>query len=259
MAKRRRKEEQVVSLFPFLSILACLIGVLTLMITALALGQMDQGVIQRAKDYQAVKAKIEEDKKETVDVKDLVAKADAIREQIKRALDELKRLQAQKKQVENKDDANIKLLAESNRLRNRIEELQPELKKLQKLLKKLQEELRQRKDRPTESEVHIQPGGSGVNLTPHFVECTPQGIVIHEGAEPTSVRRADLRNSQLFKKLLEQVAAKAKTDRIVFLLRSDGVASYNTARSVARIERAPNGKLAVVGQGKIDLSLFQKN
>ena len=41
MARRRRKKGVSVSLFPFLSILACVIGTLTLMITALALGQMD--------------------------------------------------------------------------------------------------------------------------------------------------------------------------------------------------------------------------
>ena len=42
MVRRRRSAEETVSLFPFLSILACVIGVLTLMITAMALGQMEE-------------------------------------------------------------------------------------------------------------------------------------------------------------------------------------------------------------------------
>ena len=42
---RRRKKSITVSLFPFMSILACVIGTLTLMLTAMALGQMDNEVV----------------------------------------------------------------------------------------------------------------------------------------------------------------------------------------------------------------------
>ena len=42
MARRRRPPEQKAFLFPFLSVLACVIGILTLMIATLALGQLKQ-------------------------------------------------------------------------------------------------------------------------------------------------------------------------------------------------------------------------
>ena len=48
---RRPAEEDGVSLFPFLSVLACVIGTLTLMIMALALGQMDTEEVASAEDY----------------------------------------------------------------------------------------------------------------------------------------------------------------------------------------------------------------
>ena len=42
MAKPKPNDAEPVSLFPFLSILACLIGVLTFIITGVAISQMDQ-------------------------------------------------------------------------------------------------------------------------------------------------------------------------------------------------------------------------
>jgi hypothetical protein len=43
----------------------------------------------------------------------------------------------------------------------------------------------------------------------------------------------------------------------VFLIRPDGVDSYNHVRNVARARYVTNGKLAIGGQGKLDLTLFQ--
>ena len=45
---------------------------------------------------------------------------------------------------------------------------------------------------------------------------------------------------------------------MIFLVRPDGVGSYNLARSLARSSYVTNGKLAIAGQGKLDLSKFQK-
>ena len=36
------------------------------------------------------------------------------------------------------------------------------------------------------------------------------------------------------------------------------MASYNAARNLARGSYVTNGKLAIAGQGKLDLSVFQK-
>ena len=56
MARRAAGEQDDVSLFPFLSVLACVIGTLTLMIAALALGQMDNPTVASAERYEAVRA-----------------------------------------------------------------------------------------------------------------------------------------------------------------------------------------------------------
>jgi hypothetical protein len=45
---------------------------------------------------------------------------------------------------------------------------------------------------------------------------------------------------------------------MVFLIRPDGVNTYNVARDIARQHYVKNGKLAVGGQGEIDLSRFYR-
>ena len=57
MGRRQESGDNEVSLFPFLSILACIIGVLTLMISTLALSQMDTEAVVAAEAYE----KLEED------------------------------------------------------------------------------------------------------------------------------------------------------------------------------------------------------
>ena len=58
---RRRKKSITVSLFPFMSILACVIGTLTLMLTAMALGQMDNEVVYSAERYKKVEDQIQQE------------------------------------------------------------------------------------------------------------------------------------------------------------------------------------------------------
>ena len=68
-----------ISLFPFLSILACVIGILTLMITAIVIAQIDPESVNEKietalEDDEEFQQKIEERKKEL----------DALREEIER-------------------------------------------------------------------------------------------------------------------------------------------------------------------------------
>ena len=68
MAKPKTNNEEAVSLFPFLSILACLIGVLTFIITGVAVSQMDQSEdlanVERAEKYGPLIQQIAADKEE---------------------------------------------------------------------------------------------------------------------------------------------------------------------------------------------------
>ena len=76
---KKKKTDLEISLFPFLSILACVIGILTLMITAIVIAQIDPEAVNEKietalEDDEEFQKKIEERKKEL----------DALREEIER-------------------------------------------------------------------------------------------------------------------------------------------------------------------------------
>ena len=267
MARRRHKPLSV-SLFPFLSVLACVIGVLTLMIAGLALAQIDpQSVEQaeqemeeaqeRADEMEQIQGQLRVKRGEANEVKNLIAQAQAIRDQLQAARDELKKLEQQRSKRLSQDALSVKLLAQAKRLRDRIAQLEIELKALLEKIKELEAELAKRKTPPKEATVRIQPGGSGTNLKPTFIECDGGTIVIYDGPAPHRVRRDDMPKDKRFLALLDRIADDEKRT-IVFLVRENATYTYYRARDEARRRYARNGKLPVAGRGKIDLSIFEK-
>ena len=72
---KKKKADLEISLFPFLSILACVIGILTLMITAIVIAQIDPEAVNEKietalEDDEEFQKKIEERKKELKDLRD---------------------------------------------------------------------------------------------------------------------------------------------------------------------------------------------
>lgn len=260
MVKKKKSDSETVSLFPFLSILACVIGVLTLMITAMALSQMDQqdDSWKRVEEFEKNQEDITKKQQELDEVQTQVADLSKLNRELMLALEELKKLKQEKQKIPSdiKPEEKIKLLAEANRLEKRIEEIKDDPKKIQEEIDKLKKELNKREN-PVAAEVRIQPGGSGVDLNPTFVECTRNGILVLDGpSKDLRVRRDDLRKSLPFVELLDKIGAQ-KNGTVVFLIRQDAVYTYNIASSVARSRYCPNGKLPVEGNGKIDLSKFK--
>jgi len=252
---RRRKEGVSISLFPFLSILACVIGVLTLLITALALGQMDESGIARREQYQQIQDQIQIDMRELERLKKLIAEAEAIKDQLKEAQAELEKLKAEEEQAA-KDNPLIGLIAESTRLKKQIEEVKKDIGVVDAEIKKLEAELKLRKNPPKEPQIMVMPSGTGRNITPFFVECRANSVVIHHGSKPVTVRRSELSRSKEFLLLMEAVKA-TPNGSIIFLIRPDAVGTYYTAHNIAQQNYCKNGKLPLVGFGKLDLSMFK--
>ncbi|WP_339731621.1 hypothetical protein [uncultured Gimesia sp.] len=260
MVKKKQNDTETVSLFPFLSILACVIGVLTLMITAMALSQMDQqdDVWKRVEEFEQEQQKITEKQENIDEVKSQIEDLSKLNRDLILALEELKKLKQEKTKIPNDitPEEKVKLLAESNRLEKRVEAIKDEPMMLQKEIDKLKVELNKREN-PVAAEVRIQPGGTGVDLNPTFIECTKNGILVLDGpSKDLRVRRDDLRKSLPFVELLDKIGAQNK-GTVIFLIREDAVYTYNIASSVARSRYCPNGKLPVEGNGKIDLSKFK--
>jgi len=283
MAKRQRGEEEGVSLFPFLSIIACVIGVLTLLISALALAQMGGNEdIAQLEQFENLKRQLEEIQKEIDRLKeelseDAKRKAEtmseeerrlkAARQQLKDIMDRIVKLQqllAQLEQTLNATGAAAKskpsakaVIDELAGLKGQIDDLKKQMTSQKEQIAQLEKDLAERKKPPVESEVSVLPGGSGLGFEPVFVECAAGSILIHEGAKPQRINTGQLAGNQTYLKLLTRVATSAKQE-VVFLIRSDGLGTYHTARRIADSSQAKHGKLPVIGKGRLNLGYFNK-
>lgn len=274
MARRQKKPGYVVSLFPFLSILACVIGVLTLLITAMALGQMDEQAIRNARIdihnktemsriYEELLDGVKSTEEQVIDTRRKIAEAMALKKKLEDAREELKQLDARLITAASEGDPQaVQLLAELHNLRNRISEYKSEMINITNLLTQMKKELGLRSAPTQQAVVKIRGGGSGavdeIKQVPTFIECTASTVVVYHNIDKkTRIRRSSLAGSDSFGKVLRAIK-ETNNGIAVFLVREDGVRTYFIARSVARTIYCPHGKLPVMGQGKLDLSAFDE-
>ena len=266
MARRHTAEDDV-SLFPFLSIIACVIGVLTMMIATLSLAQTDTPDVAMVEKYEEKKKQLAQTEKRLEQVKREIAVSDSasleLREQ-KKLLDmtisELQELLAELERVEKElaEQQKVKIVIPplDPKSRESVAQLQTESDALQEQIAQLEKELEQRKS-DSQANVTVLPQGSGANFQPHFVECSAGALVMHHLPQPKRIRAADMVKDKDFLALLEKVV-NGKDDTVVFLVRSDGLATYRAAKRQCDQTEVRNGKIPVVGQGRIDLSAFQR-
>lgn len=264
----KQKLDESFSLFPFLDIMASLIGILVLMITAATLAQISKNeedsadpeaaakAQARITQYRTVRKRLTTDTRQQEQLQKVVEQAEAARKQLEELQAEAKRLEAERVAAQERTEKLPPLEAEAERLRKLIEEAERKLKELQKQLEELRTLLANRKE-AGQSEIQIMPSGSGYDLTPTFVECSANSVVLHDRPEPLRIPVGGLASHEAFVQLLDKVKQQHK-GTLVFLVRPDGAGTYQVARNIARGRYVTNGKLAVAGQGKLDLSLFQK-
>jgi len=285
MAKRRGGEEEGVSLFPFLSIVACIIGVLTLLISALSLAQMGSNDdIATYEKHEKNKRELDEIKKENErlepqvsadelarlnDMEEMDRKKREAEQRMKLLVDEIVELRkllaqlAQEVQVAeggaSKDGENKEAMRNQlARLKAEIERLQENLTAQKEQIAQLDKDLEERKKPPKESEFTVLPGGTGRGFEPVFVECAGGSIVIHQGEDLPRILAAELEQNDTYLRLLTQVAVSPKKT-IVFLIRDNGLGTYRKARDLAYLHEAKNGKLPVIGKGRLNLSQFNQS
>lgn len=269
MARRRNTSGEGVSLFPFMSILACLIGILTLMIS----------VSMQVKQIQDV-GRNEEEKARALENRELTKISNALDARIANLEKDLQRDKATSAQLAKLEERKIVLktkIAEASKdpaktdeqLQKTIEVMREEiaaLKKgrppLNKRREELKAELALRKNPPEKVEsVQIRPGGTGVRAASRlfFVECNSTGIVLLTGdGAPKTISQEAITKSPVYNAFLDEVKT-TRDSMVLFLIRKSGANSYNWAAGWAESKyEVLTGKLPVPNDGKIDLSLLQK-
>jgi len=286
---RREKKKQEVSLFPFLDILACVIGNLILIITAVVLEQVDTKPIAEAAEREAQKKQVEKDLQTVALLQQQLEKLQQENQSSDKRVQEAKarlekaekdKLAAKKKLLEvpppppppDKED-----LASVKKRQLEIEELIREIKEVEG-------KIAERKKEPEQS-ITIMPAnrGGGIPREPIFVEVNSEGIVIQPDEKnfkkvfgdekPRPVPVDKVAGDPEFKKLLNH-ALTDKRAIITFLLRPDAVDNYNKVRGIVlgfekqnqnklvdailpsgdKVLRSLSGKVPLPGEGVLDFS-----
>jgi hypothetical protein len=247
MARAKSSAIPTVSLFPFLSILACLSGALVVMICVLVVMQVTNSGAAAAKTNQLNEFRtltdqmttIEQAEKRMVLLQELVQDAsttDALRA----------RLEAE---IKNMQVVIANLLNQKPRLTNEIASLKAELAERRIDPAQLKPALR------------VQGGGSGfaVGRRLFVVEANSDSVVVHRDKETRfRVAASTIGADKDYNEFLAEVAAH-KNHLVLFLVRTDGWNSYVRGAGWAEQQfKLATSKMPIPGQGKVDLTEFEK-
>jgi hypothetical protein len=275
MAQRRQSEGGEVSLFPFLSILACLIGALVFMIVVLVMAQMDKAKgrdpedIRRSQEHIKLKKEIEDRKKLDVVLKEKLATLEELQKQVsekEQQFIKLRKLLSTSKDIQ---EANMKI---SQQMQKELDDLLTEIEglKLQQVESKkeiatLLAEIKKRQV-PADKKIPpvvVQPSGSGMpeDTKVFFVEAGGGALKIlgawgedYRLSATPEVVVADAK----FNHFLAEIAKNPKS-LILFLVRDDGAGAFNNGAGRAEADYSIRvGKLPIPGRGVLDLALFEK-
>jgi len=269
---RRQKKKQEISLFPFLDILACVIGNLILIITAVVLESVDTDKLSDLFQTEAIQKQTEENL-----------------ETIKKLEESLEKLKQESISSDSRVQKAQQQLVEAERLQREAkgrllnvpppppppdEEDTAELKKrnleIQEIIaemKRIEAKIADKKKKPdqTISVLYENKGRGGVRR-PFFVEVTKNDVVLlpnkldyknlFETEKQVKIPVASIGSDKSFKKLLDYVLThlgktgllRRRRDTIItFLVRPEGVNSYREAKKVVDQYEKTNEKRLIVG------------
>jgi len=275
MAKRRASGEGEISLFPFLSILACLIGALVLMIVVLVISQMGKAEgrtaeeIQRAQEYIKLKKEIEERKVQDVVLKEKLAVLEKLQKDVEEKKQQYVKL---RKLIDTSKDLQEENLKISQKMQKELDDLLLEIEGMKqqqaeskKEIATLMAEIKKRhvpEDKKVPPVV-VQPSGSGMSedTKVYFVEASGSGLKIlgawgedYRLSASASVVVADV----AYNYFLSEIAKNPKS-LLLFLIRDDGQGAFNNGAGRAENDyKVRIGKLPIPGKGVLDLATFDK-
>ena len=213
---KKKKNDLQISLFPFLSILACVIGILTLMITAIVIAQIDPEAVNEKietalDDDEEFKKKIAEQKKE---LEKLRQEIKSIKANPKKPLDPKRKEQLRQEIAKVAKEAEKRNLAkkESQALQGQVVKMKDDLAELMKDLEEAEEEWELMKDPEKFATMVVKQSGSGAggDLEPTFIECRAEGLRVYEGAKVSfELKTSQISKDAKFQNLIKKVAREA--------------------------------------------------
>lgn len=259
MASRRQSRKQEVSLFPFLDILACVIGNLILIITTVVLEQVDTKPVAEAARFDEARIEAERDAAEAKRLRDQLAELRRSQDRNDSRLQDAHRQLAEAERKSREATARIdalpkppppdeKLTVERVRLEQKRMQIQEEISRIEVDIAAARKK--------SEQSIVVLPAGRAGERGPSravFVEVGADGLTFHEGEAVWSVPVDKLAGDERFQRIGE--ALKADEQAIVtFLVRPEGVGVLLQAQQVMKAAGVRFGKVPLPGKGSLDLS-----
>tara|TARA_R110002096_G_scaffold228601_10_gene418114 strand:+ start:653 stop:1486 length:834 start_codon:yes stop_codon:yes gene_type:complete len=271
MARRAQDSGGSVSLFPFLSILICIIGCLTLIIVIINLISMNKGEgrtseeVERAQEFIVIKKEKEDQQKELDKLRQLIENLIEQRKDTIQARDKLAMLKEMLDNQEEIDKSREELIAKFNLLSSTNKKLLEDEIFLQEEIKLKEEEIAKRKLPPEPAQLVVRSSGSSASTRPFFAELSDRSVYLHRSLteEPVAIPVSSLNQSPEFTELLKTVGS-ASNHRLIFLVRGTDAAvkTLNQAKGLVNSYNRSNGtsiipgRLPLPGEGKVDLKTF---
>lgn len=266
MAKRAPSPE--ISLFPFLSILVCLIGALVLLIVILTIAQgsaaaaRDPEEFTRAsaaaaarREQRALQQSLDALQKEQADVSAALRARDPAAAELARLREDLDKAAAAAAESPDPEELRKKL----NDLRAQIAALEKERPPITQSIERLKAELAARRKPDTSPPpLVVQPGGSGQTAGTRlvFAEANAAGLTLLRKEGPLRVPSGAIGTDAAFNAFLQDLKRESR-GALIFLVREDGLTAYTRGAGWAESQYdLRTGKLPLPGKGRIDLSHF---
>jgi predicted RNase H-like nuclease (RuvC/YqgF family) len=257
MGRPRTARKQGVSLFPFLDILACVIGNLILIITTVVLEQVDTQPVAEAARIDDLR---EEAGRQQARAADLQKQVEELQRRSGTALGKLAEVRAkiaeakrQLAEAETRAREADKPAPSPPAMAADLAKLERERNQIAGEIADLERQIADRKRQPEQMIAILPPGTGGGPRKGVFVEAAKDGLVIHEGAKPWRIPTGKVASDPQFKALLERV--KKDGDAIVtFLVRADGLAALAAGQKATADAGVRSGRVPLPGQGGLDLS-----
>ena len=268
MAKAKKAEIEI-SLFPFLSILACVIGILVLILCTVVISQIDPEGVEEVKkqNEENLERKKRLDELEIARL-ELEKKLKEAENRLKKKVDfsaDLKKTQqtlAQlKKEIDSKQSKSSEVSKLSKELVIKLKQkdtLLASLAEKEKLHKALMEAIQKEKER-VHSKLKLESTGSGflANFNPIYVDCTLKGITVMTDDKPLEIPRGAISKHKAWISLLKKTA-KSQKGIFVFLVRPnyEAVSNYWYTKSICEKNGAKTSKIPL--NSKLPLTLSNK-
>ena len=252
---RRPSRELSSSLFPFLSVLACVIGTLTLLIAALAIGQVAEGLL----DSEIDPAEVEHLEAQRAELRALEEELEAVEhvaEELAAARAELRALGVSPDQSEVDRRRAVEIRRRSAQLAASLRRLERENEDLVASIQGALVALVSDRSGSDTRAIRILPHGSARPLRPYFVECREDGVRVHHEnlRESFYLARGSLDDVARLRAFLQRVRTVID-GTVIFLIRPNGVATYEWASEMSGRLLVRHAKLPLPTQGTLEFAL----